>query len=180
MPIYTDTRARAAVETAFSDKETVSNVVYVTYTDKNGNETTFYINYNAYDVAIELNGGIYVLAAESFVNANDKTIEVIPTGSFTYETVEVLMPTAGQLKRYQNAMENYEEAMKGDSLSQQSKAKEALNNAIKAITKTTTNVVKLTATDGTVGYFNYEQSNILVKVGENSYKVIASQSYVID
>ena len=180
LPIYTDTRARAAVEAAFSDKETVSNVVYVTYTDKNGNETTFYINYNAYDVAIELNGGIYVLAAESFVNANDKTIEVIPTGNFTYETVEVLMPTAGQLKRYQNAMENYEEAMKGDSLSQQSKAKEALNNAIKAITKTTTNVVKLTATDGTVGYFNYEQSNILVKVGENSYKVIASQSYVID
>ena len=127
-----------------------------------------------------MNGGIYVLAAESFVNANDQTIEVVPTGEFTYETVEVLMPTAGQLKRYQTAMENYEAAMKGDSLSQQIKAKEALNNAIKAITKTSTNVVKLTAADGTVGYFNYEQSNVLVKVDDNNYKVIASQSYVID
>ena len=180
LPIYTDTRARAAVETAFSDKETVSNVVYVTYTDKDGKDTTFYINYNAFDVAIELNGGIYVLTAESFVNANDETIEVIPAGDFAYETIEVLMPTAGQIKRYQTAMENYEEAMKGDSLSQQNKAKEALSNAIKAITKTSTNVVKLTAADGTIGYFNYEQSNVLVKVGENNYKVIASQSYVID
>ena len=121
-----------------------------------------------------------MLAAESFINANDKNIEVIPTGEFAYETVEVLMPTAGQLKRYQTALENYEAAMKGDSVSQQNKAKEALTNAITAITKTSTNVVKLTAADGTVGYFNYEQSNVLVKVGENSYKVIASQSYVID
>ena len=180
LPIYTDTRARAEVEAVFSEKETVSGVVYVTYTDKNGNNTTFYINYNAYDVAIELNGGICMLAAESFINANDKNVEVIPVDKFDYDTVEVLMPTAGQLKRYQTALENYEEAMKGNSVSQQNKTKEALNNAIKAITKTSTNVVKLTAEDGTVGYFNYEQSNVLVKVGENSYKVIASQSYVID
>ena len=181
LPIYTDTRARAEVEAVFSKKETVSNVVYVTYTDKNGNNTTFYINYNAYDVAIEMNDGrICMLAAESFINANDKNIEVIPTGEFAYETVEVLMPTAGQLKRYQTALENYEEAMKGNSDSQKSKAKEALNNAIKAISKTSTNVVKLTSADGAVGYFNYEQSNVLVKVDANNYKVIASQSYVID
>jgi hypothetical protein len=180
LPIYNDTRARAAVETAFSDKETVSNVVYVTYTDKSGNNTTFYINYNAYDVAIELNGGIYVLAAESFVNANDKTIEVIPTGDFAYETVEVLMPTAGQLKRYQTAKENYEAALQEGVKSKINKAEEALENAIKAIQKKTTNVVKLTSADGSVGYFNYEQANVLVQVGENNYKVIASQSYVID
>ena len=55
-----------------------------------------------------------------------------------------------------------------------------MNNAIAAIQKKTTNVVKLTAKDGSVGYFNYEQANILVAVGEMDYKVVASQSYVID
>ena len=179
-PIYRDTLARAEVETAFSDKETISNVVYVTYTEANGKNTTFYINYNTFDVAIELNGGIYVLAAESFVNANDETVEVIPVGNFDYETVEALMPTAGQLKRYQTAKENYEAALQEGVKSKINKAEEALENAIKAIQKKTTNVVKLTSADGSVGYFNYEQANVLVQVGENNYKVIASQSYVID
>ncbi|MBR6744354.1 MAG: hypothetical protein IKM00_03965 [Clostridia bacterium] len=179
-PIYRDTLARAEVETAFSAKEKISNVVYVTYTEDNGQNTTFYINYNTFDVAIELNGGIYILAAESFVNANDQTIEVIPVDDFSYEVIEALMPTAGQLKRYQTAKENYEKAMASGTQSQQNKAKEALNNAIAAIQKKTTNVVKLTAKDGSVGYFNYEQANILVAVGEMDYKVVASQSYVID
>ena len=179
-PIYRDALARAEVETAFSDKETISNVVYVTYTQDNGKNTTFYINYNTFDVAIELNGGIYILAAESFVNANDETIELIPVGDFTYETVEVLMPTAGQLKRYQTAKENYDQAMAGTSQTQKNKAEEALNNAIKAIQKKTTNVVKLTSADGSVGYFNYEQANVLVRVSDTEYRVIASQSYVID
>ena len=178
-PIYRDALARAEVETAFSDKETVANVVYVTYTDDNGKQTTFYINYNTFDVAIELNGGIYNLAAESFVNASDATLEIVPVEDFTYETVEVLMPTAGQLKRYQTAKENYEAAMAGDSLSQQNKAREALNNAINAIQKTTTNVVMLTAADTTVGYFNYEQATVLVRISDTEYKVVASQSYVI-
>ena len=121
-----------------------------------------------------------MLAAESFINAGDETLEVIPTGDFTYETVQVKMPTAGQIKRYETAKANYDAAMAGGTASQKNKAKEALDNAINAITKTSTNVVKLTAADGTVGYFNYEQANVLVTVGENEYKVIASQSYVID
>ncbi len=179
-PIYRDTLARAEVEAAFSDKETISNVVYVTYTEDSGKNTTFYINYNTFDVAIELNGGIYILAAESFVNANDENLELIPVGDFTYETVEVLMPTAGQLKRYQTAKENYDKAMAGTSQSQKSKAAEALNNAIKSIQKKTTNVVKLTSADGSVGYFNYEQANVLVRMSDTEYQIIASQSYVID
>ena len=179
-PIYRDALARAEVEAAFSDKETISNVVYVTYTEDNGKQTTFYINYNTFDVAIELNGGIYMLAAESFVNANAENLNVVPVEEFAYETIEVLMPTAGQLKRYQTAKENYDAAMAGGSISQQNKAREALNNAIAAIQKKTTNVVKLTAGDNSVGYFNYEQATVLIRVSDTEYKVVASQSYVID
>ena len=179
-PIYRDNLARAEIETAFSEKETISNVVYVTYTEDNGNETTFYINYNSFDVAIECDGGVYILAAESF--ANEKDLESQYTEEFDYKTIEALMPTAGQLKRYQTAKENYDAAVKNGSASQIKKANEALQNAIKAIgNRKTTNVVELTAKgDGTVGYFNYETSTILVKISDTEYKVIASQSYVID
>ena len=173
---------RAEMESAFSDKEKIANVVYVTYTEDNGNETTFYINYNSFDVAIELNGGIYTLAAESFVNANDKNITVTPAEVYTYETIEVLMPTAGQLERYQTAKENYDSvtADGNSTASQRNKAKVALENAINAIQKTSENTVKLTAEDGSVGYFNYEQATVLVRISDTEYKVIASQSYVID
>ena len=70
--------------------------------------------------------------------------------------------------------------MAGTSQTQKNKAEEALNNAIKAIQKKTTNVVKLTSADGSVGYFNYEQATVLVRISDTEYKTIASQSYVID
>jgi biopolymer transport protein ExbD len=179
---YNETMARAEMEEAFSGKEKIANVVYVTYTADNGDQTTFYINYNSFDVAIELNGGIYTLAAESFVNANDKNITVTPVEDYTYETIEVLMPTAGQLERYQTAKENYDSVMAdgNSTASQKNKAKGALENAINAIQKTSENTVKLTAEDGSVGYFNYEQATVLVRISDTEYKVIASQSYVID
>jgi len=182
LPLYNAALLRADMESAFSDKEKIANVVYVTYTADNGNKTTFYINYNSFDVAIEMNGGICTLAAESFVNANDENITVIPVEAFEYETVEVLMPTAGQLQRYETAKENYDSVMadENSTTSQKNKAKGALDNAIKAIQKKTTNVVKLTAEDGSVGYFNYEQANVLIRVSDTEYKVVVSQSYVID
>jgi hypothetical protein len=64
--------------------------------------------------------------------------------------------------------------------SKKNKAKGALENAINAIQKKSTNVVKLTAEDGSVGYFNYEQAIVLVGISDTEYKIIASQSYVID
>ena len=129
-----------------------------------------------------------MLGAESFVNSNDVTsseamsfeYKVLATGNSLAEQREVLMPTAGQLKRYQTAKANYDAAMADGSLSQQNKAREALDNAIKAIQKTSTNVVQLTAEDGSVGYFNYEQATVLVRISDTEYKIIASQSYVID
>ena len=180
-----DLRERAALEAAFSDKETISNVVYVTYREDNGNETKFYINYNSFAVAIETENGIYTLAAESFVNSKD----VIGTEieNIVYEVLgadfgSVLMPTAGQLKRYQTAKENYDNIKNDETVSEskKAKAKESLDNAIAAIRNTSDNVVKLTAEDGTVGYFNYEQATVLVRVSDTEYQIIAAQSYVIN
>ena len=181
-PIYNAALLRADMEAAFSNKEKIANVVYVTYTD-NGVDTTFYINYNTFDVAIEVNGGTYVLAAESFVKANDENITVTPIGNFTYEVVdsdEALMPTAGQLQRYQEAKEKYDMLTDDDSDTKKEKVRKSLENAINAIPKKSSNVVKLTAEDGSVGYFNYEQATVLVRISDTEYKIIAPQSYVID
>jgi len=174
-------RALAELETAFSDKDKISNVVYVTYTEENGNKTTFYINYNSFDVVIETEKGIATLAAESFINENDITSQTAE--EFEYALVEALMPTAGQLKKYQAAKENFDKLNaegSGATASQLAKARGSLLKAISEIGRTTTNVVELTAQDGSVGYFNYETSSILVKISETEYKLVAAQSYVID
>lgn len=180
---------------AFVKREAVSDVVYVTYTDDNGTATTFYINYNSHDVAVEYDGGIYIIKAESFVNVKDIVKENL--GSLTTETVtNALKPTAGQIKRYQEALEIYEEAkaaydaakdandetLAAKLLIQVNKAKESVNNAIEAIgTKNAENVVKVSSVDGkTVVYFNYEEDGgVLVPVSETEYKYVAAQSYVI-
>ena len=181
LPLVNEALARYEACLAFVEKETVSDVVYVTYTDDNGVETTFYINYNSHDVAMEYNGSIYILAAESFVNAKD--IADATSATLTSEVVtNALKPTAGQLKRYQTAKENYDEALlTPDNKNLINKTKESLDNAIKAIgNKTADNVLKVTSADGkTVAYFNYEKTTVLVPVSETEYKIIASQSYVI-
>ena len=86
-------------------------------------------------------------------------------------TLAITEQTAVQISLFSMALGN---------ISQKNKAKGALDNAINAIQKKTTNVVKLTAEDGSVGYFNYEQANVLIRVSDTEYKVVVSQSYVID
>ena len=167
---------------AFVKKEAASDVVYVTYTDDNGTETTFHINYNSYDVAIEYGEGLYILKANSFINVKDIQLEDVDT--LAAVTVEgALKPTAGQLKKYQEAKEKYDEAVLANDEKLMNKTRETLNNAIQAIksaNRTADNVSKIASADGkTFGYFNYETSTVLVPVSETEYKIIASQSYVI-
>ncbi len=169
---------RADLEAAFSAKYAVDNVVSVSYTSANGDVTEFYINYNSYDVAVEYNGGIYILGAKDFVNTKD--IKVEDLADLKYEAIEALMPTAGQLVNYQNAQENYYNAVLSGNQTQIKRAESSLNKAINAITRTTVNVIKLTDANGNVGFFNYTTSNVLVPVSSTEYIVIASQSYVID
>ena len=169
---------RADLEIAFSDKYAVDNVVSVTYTADNGDQTEFYINYNSYDVAIECNGGIYILGAESFINTKDIVAEDV--AELKYEAVTALMPTAGQLANYQEAQENYKDAILSGNQTQIKRAESSLNKAINAMTTTTNHVIKMTGADGSVGYFNYTTRNVLVPVSSTEYIVVASQSYVID
>lgn len=174
---YNAAQERYKLASDFSSKYTVDNVVSVTYTDDNGKDTVFFINYNTYDVAIEYNGGIYILAAESFVNAKD--IVTAGEGTLTYEVVTALQPTAGQLQVYKNAQAAYDEALASGNTSLITRTKNALDKALSAITKTTTNVVKLTEVDGTVGYFNYMSDIVLIPTTAGSYEIVAPQSYVI-
>ncbi len=169
---------RADLEAAFSAKYAVDNVVSVVYTADDGTTTEFYINYNSYDVAVEYNGGIYILGAKDFVNTKD--IKAADLADLKYEAIEALMPTAGQLVNYQKAQENYYDAVLSGNQTQIKRAASSLNKAINAITRTTVNVIKLTDANGNVGYFNYTTSNVLVSVSSTEYTVIAPQSYVID
>ena len=194
LPLVNKALAQYEACLAFVKRESVSDVVYVTYTDDNGAETTFYINYNSQDVAVEYDGGIYILKAESFINVKD--ITKADVGELTAEAISTaLKPTAGQLKRYQSALEVYEDALAEYNAAKEAndagriskaeiqlnKAKESVNNAIEAIgSRKADNVVKMTSADGkTVVYFNYDEATVLVPVSETEYRVVAAQSYVI-
>lgn len=174
---YNTLTERYSLSSAFSSKYSVGNVVSVTYTSDDGRDTVFYINYNSYDVAIEYNGGLYILGAESFVNAAD--IETIDMSDMSYESVNAYQPTAGQLSNYETAQKNYDEALSTGDSTKIARAKSALDKAISSISRTTTHVVKLTAADGTICYFNYTTSSALVPVSETEYVVVGAQSYVI-
>ena len=199
LPLVNKALAQYEACLAFVEKETVSDVVYVTYTADDGKETTFYINYNSTPVAIEhafnADGkeyrGIYMIAAESFVTETEVEAAIMEKGEseqLAAETVSnALKPTAGQLKNYQTAKENYEAALLTGSQNQINKAKESLEKAISAIgvTRIAENVQKVVSADGSVAYFNYEATTVLVPVktdaetGVTEYQVIASQSYII-
>ena len=169
---------RAALEANFTAKYAVDNVVAVTYTEDNGKQTEFYINYNSYDVAIEYDGGVYILAAESFVNTKDIVADDL--SKLTYEIVEAYEPTAGQFANYQTAKENYDNALAGDNQTQIKRAESSLNKVLNSITRKTTNVVKLTNANGNVAYFNYTTSDVLIPVSATEHIIVASQSYVIE
>ena len=169
---------RLELAEAFNQKYTVDKVVSVTYTTDAGQDTTFFINYNSYAVAIEHEGKLFVLEGESFIDAAD--IEAAAVNDLTYEVVTAYQPTAGQLSSYQTAQENYNAALETGDAVQISRAEAALDRAVAAMTRTTTNIVMLTDSDGTVGLFNYTTSDIVYEISDNQYAVLASQSYVID
>ena len=174
---YTVLQERANLAKDFANKYNVEDVVSVTYTEDNGKQTTFFINYNAYDVALEVEGGIYILAAESFVNTKD--IKAISLESITYEVVSALQPTAGQLASYDKAAATYAEAVAGGDERTITRAKNALDKVVAQITKSTNHVVKLTNTDGVVCYFNYTTSTVLVPVSATEYVEVAPQSSIM-
>lgn len=170
--------ARQTLEAAFTEKYATAGVVSVTYTDDKGNDTVFFINYNAYDVAVMYGDGVFMLEAESFINAAD--IKASEIGSISYEAVTSLQPTAGQLKAYQDAMDNYNEAVASGNETKITRTLNALKKSISNITAKTEHVVKLTNAEGEVTYFNYTDAIVLVPQSELEYFVIPAQSYVMN
>ncbi len=175
---YVALTERQTLEKAFTEKYATGNVVSVTYTDDSGKDTVFYINYNTYPVAVQHGDGVFMMEAESFVNAAN--IDASAIGQITYEAVTCLQPTAGQLTAYETAKANYDEAVANGTQTQVTRTLNALNKAISNIVRSTTNVVKLTNAEGDVAYFNYTDAIVLVPLSETNYFVIPAQSYVMD
>ena len=169
---------RQTLEAAFTEKYATGDVVRVTYTDDNGNNTVFFINYNSYDVAVQYGDGVFMLAAESFINAAD--IETSAIGSISYEAITSKQPSAGQLSAYETAKANYEAALASGNQTKITRTLSALNKALNNIVISTAHVVKLTNANGDVAYFNYSDATVLVPLTETDYFVIPAQSYVMN
>lgn len=170
--------ARQDLEEAFTEKYATGGVVSVTYTDDNGKDTVFFINYNAYDVAVQYEGGVFMLAAESFINAVN--IETSALGKISYEAITSKQPSAGQLTAYETAKANYDAAVASGNQTKITRTLTALNKALDNIITSTAHVVKLTNANGDVAYFNYTDATVLVPLSETDYFVIPAQSYVLN
>lgn len=158
----------------FTSKFSIANVVSVTYTDNAGNDTVFFINYNNYPVAVEYEGGIYMMEPESFVNAAE--IKKPEEDTISYQTVQAIVPTAGQLTNFNAAVDALAAA---ETEKDVSRAQAKIDKVLKGIVKTTPYVTVLTNEDGTTGYFNYTTDYVIVTVSDYEYIVIGPQSYVI-
>jgi hypothetical protein len=119
-----------------------------------------------------------MLAAESFINAAD--IETSALGSISYEAITSKQPSAGQLKAYETAKANYDEALASGNQTKITRTLNALNKALSNIVTSTAHVVKLTNANGDVAYFNYTDATVLVPLTETDYFVIPAQSYVLN
>ncbi len=176
--VYNLMNVRNDLEEAFTEKYATSGVVSVTYTDKQGNDTVFFINYNSYAVAVQYEGGVFMLGASDFVNAAD--IEVDALGNIKYEAITSKQPSVGQLSAYETAKANYEAALASGNQTKITRALNALNKSLDNITGSTAHVVKMTNANGDVAYFNYTEQTVLVPLSETNYFEIPAQSYVLN
>ncbi len=175
---YNAIAERQALEKAFTEKYATAGVVSVTYTDDQGNDTVFYLNYNSYPVAVQSEDGVFMIEAESFVNAAD--IDASKLGEISYETITSKQPSAGQLKAYETAKEKYEEALASGNQTKITRAYTSLMRTLDNMTSSTAHVVKLTNANGDVAYFNYTAQTALVPLTETEYFVIPAQSYIMN
>jgi hypothetical protein len=158
-------------------RNSVGNVVSVTYTADNGDTTTFFINYNNYDVSVEDdNGNAYVLAAMSFV----EKAQVNGTANKITERNDVtaLIPTTTALAEFASANEALERAVASGNANSIKRAREAMELVLSQIRTTTSNVAKITDNNGDVVYINYETSAVIVQMSDTEYQLIAAQSYL--
>lgn len=153
----------------------VGSAVSVTYTSDKG-DTTFYINYNSFDVTVYVNGKAIVLKANSFINANEAEGKTFAPKGF--ETVTAQTPTSKGVTNFSKLYETLEKAMASGSASQITRAKENLEAALSAMATNSTDIVKVTTADGKTVFINYTIGNVIVQVSETRYEIIAARSYI--
>lgn len=153
----------------------VGNAVSVTYTSGKG-ETTFYINYNSFDVTVYVDGKAVVLAANSFINAkNAEGKTFAPQG---FEAVTAQTPTTKGAANFSKLYETLEKALASGSSSQIARAKENIELSLSAMATNSTDIVKVTMADGKTMLVNYTTGSVIVKVSDTRYELIAARSYI--
>lgn len=157
------------------DVNNVGSAVSVTYTSGK-KTTTFYINYNSFDVTVYIDGKAVVLTANSFINASEaKGNAYAPKAS---EAVTARTPTSKGAANFMKFYEALEKAIASGSASATSRAKENIESALSEMAVNSTDVVKVTTGDNKTIIINYTTGNVIVKISDTQYELIAARSYV--
>lgn len=176
---FTNAKTRLSLVQNLIKRNSVANVVFVTYKADSGKTKTFFINYNNYDVAIEdSNGNAYVLAGMSFVESAE--VNGVSNKIANREDVTAFVPATTDLAEFASVNETLEKAVASGNANSIKRAKEAMQLVLDQIRTTTTNVAKITDNNGDIVYINYETSAVVVKISDTEYQLIAAQSYLIN
>lgn len=156
------------------DVNNVGSAVSVTYTSGK-KSTTFYINYNSFDVTVYVNGKAILLGANSFISADEAAGAVYAPKSYAAVTAQT--PTSKGAANFTKLYENLEKAIASGSASATARAKENLETTLSEMAVNTTDVVKVTTHDGKTMIINYTTGNVIVKISDTEYTLIAARSY---
>ena len=159
---------------SMTERYKVGQVVKVVYAGEGNKSKTFYINFNSYDVIIEVGGKIYKLGGLSFTEEKD-----LKASSVTAQNPEVAVAFTGTtttMKSFNTTYENLRVAIENDNASQIRRYKESLES-IKSNMTESTSVLCVTASNGSKYYINLSKSNVIVEVGEDEYINLAGESY---
>ena len=161
---------------SFTERYKAGQVVKVEYKTENKTKT-FYINFNSYDVVMELNGKIYRLPSLSFTE--EKDLKASESSAQAPVAATAFTGANSAMENFKTTYENLKKAIENNNTSLIRRYTEALE-AIKG---------NLTAVDGVICvkgdrsgasdyYINLTESSIIFQVGENSYYELAGESYI--
>lgn len=153
----------------------VGDVVYVTYTSVDGAETTFYINYNSFDVLIKNpNGGISSIKAQSFVEKSK--LETINIKVDKLENIVGYSGTGTQMTTVNETYDLLQQALSDNNQLKINRYKETLAHNIEKMTKES-NILLVTNNDGSVYLINTNAKNVFVQIDDTTCINLAGESY---
>lgn len=176
--LYNAAKVRASYIKKFITRYSEDEVVSVTYTKPDGTSRTFFINYNSYNVAVESDGKVFIVEANSFIDISKVTdAENAVTQS---KQLSAWAPTTGALANFNTSYEKLNAAIAEGNELLIERSKTAIDTILSGIADKPADVIEATTNDGKTMYVNLTNKQVIVRITDTNYITIDAQSYLVN